>query len=72
MAELKMRRLGDPFSRRTAQKIVFEKNFNTVGLAEYVAAAKLQANAFVTSNPYLATIASGYVPIAKLSNLIEL
>jgi predicted nucleic acid-binding protein len=71
MTELKIRLLGDRVSRRTAWQIALENNLNTVGLAEYVAVATLQADALVTFNPDLATIASGLVPLAKLTDLFE-
>lgn len=71
MTELKIRLLGDRVSRRTAWQIALENNLNTVGLAEYVAVATLQADALITSNPNLATIASGYVPLATLSDLFD-
>ena len=71
MTELKIRLLGDRVSRRTAWRIALANDSNTIGLAEYVAVATLQADALVTFNPELATIAAGVVPLAKLTDLIE-
>ena len=71
MTELKIRLLGDRVSRRAAWQIALENDLNTVGLAEYVAVAKLQADALVTFNPELAAIALGYVPLAKITDLLD-
>jgi predicted nucleic acid-binding protein len=71
MTELKIRLLGDRVSRRTAWQIALENDLNTVGLAEYVAVATLQADALLTFNPELAAIALGHVPLAKMTDLFE-
>ena len=70
MTELKIRLLGDRVSRRTAWRIALEQNLDTIGLAEFVAVAKLQADALVTSNPELVVVASGVVPLAKFMDLM--
>jgi len=69
MTEIKIRLLGDRVSRRTAWQLALEKDLNALEFAEYVAVASLQADALVTFNPELATIASGLVPLAKLTDL---
>jgi len=70
MTELKMRLLGDRVSRRTAWQIALEHGWNTIQDAEYLAVAKLQAEALVTVNPQLAATAAGVVPLAELSDLL--
>ncbi|MEP6815866.1 MAG: hypothetical protein ABI873_09980 [Marmoricola sp.] len=67
--ELKMRPLGDRVSRRTAWKIAREQSWETTYDAEYVAVAKLQADALVTVNPALAMAVEGIVPLAPLEAL---
>lgn len=71
MTELKIRLLGDRVSRRTAWRIALGHNLDTIGLAEYVAVAKHQADALVTSDPELAVVASGVVPLAKFADLMS-
>lgn len=69
MTELKIRLLGDRVSRRAAWQLAVENDLDTVELAEYVAVASLQADVLVTLNPDLATLATGVVPLAKLTDL---
>ena len=47
-----------------------ERRLGTTHDAEYLAVAKLQANAIITVNPALATKAKGIVPLADLAALI--
>lgn len=71
LTELKMRLLGDRVSRRTARKIALEHSWETTYDAEYVAVAKLQADALVTVNSAMATKAKNLVPVAPLEALTE-
>jgi predicted nucleic acid-binding protein len=66
LTELKMRLLGDRVSRRTAWKIAREHGWATTFDAEYLAVCRLQADALVTVDESLATLASGIVPLAPL------
>ena len=69
LTELKMRLLGDRVSRRTAWKIAREHGWETTYDAEYLAVAKLQADALVTVTPGLATKATDIVPLARIEAL---
>ena len=69
MTELKMRLLGDRVSRRTAWKIAREYDWDSLRAAEYLAVARLQADALVTIDPELAALAENVVPLAPLNAL---
>lgn len=69
LTELKMRLLGDRVSRRTAWRIAREQGWETTYDAEYIAVAKLQADALVTIDPVMAANATGIVPVAELPAL---
>ena len=69
LTELKMRLLSDRVSRRTAWKIAREHGWETTYDAEYLAVAKLQADALVTVTPVLAAKAKDVVPLAPLEAL---
>lgn len=69
MTGLKMRLLGDRVSRRTAWRLALEHHRSTIGEAEYVAVAMLQADALVTVDARLADLASGLVPLASVADL---
>jgi predicted nucleic acid-binding protein len=69
MTELKIRVLGDRVSRRLAWRTAREHNWTTLRDAEYVAIAKLQADALIATDPELAAKASGLVPLARVSDL---
>lgn len=69
LTETKMRLLGDRVSRRTAWQIAFEQGWQSTYDAEYVAVAKLQADALVTIDAALATKAKGIVLVAGLNAL---
>lgn len=64
-----MRLLGDRVSRRTGWKIAREHGWDTTYDAEYLAVAKLQADAPVTIDSALAAKATGVVPLAPLDAL---
>ncbi len=69
LTELKMRLLGDRVSRRTAWRIALDNGWETTFDAEYLAVAKLQADALVTIDAELATKADGVVPLAPVEAL---
>ena len=69
LTEVKMRLLGDRVSRRNAWEIARERGWATVNSAEYLAVARLQADALVASDPELAAMATGLVALAPLSSL---
>lgn len=69
LTEVKIRLLGDRVSRRTAWRIARELDWETIGSAEYLAVARLQADALITVDPSLARRAAGVVPLAKLEDL---
>lgn len=66
ITELKMRLLGDRVSRTTAWRLAREHDWNRLRDAEYLAIARLQADALVTVDPQLARKGAGVVPVAKL------
>jgi hypothetical protein len=70
LTELKMRLLGDRVSRRTAWKLASEHDWDDLSAAEYLAVCSLQADAFVTVDPAMATRAKGIVPLAPVSVLL--
>jgi len=61
-----MRVLGDRVSRRTAWKIARAQGWETMYHAEYIAVATHGADALVTVDAALGTMAKGHVPLAKL------
>jgi predicted nucleic acid-binding protein len=69
MTELKIRVLGDRVSRRLAWRTAREHFWTTIRDAEYLAIAKLQADALIATDPELAAKASGLVPLARVSEL---
>lgn len=71
ITELKMRLLGDRVSRGTAWKIAREHDWDSLRDAEYLAVARLQADALVTIDPELASRAESVVPLAPLESLVR-
>jgi predicted nucleic acid-binding protein len=71
LTELKMRLLGDRVSRRTAWQIAQQHGWETTYEAEYLAVARLQADALVTVDQAFAARARGIVPIAPLDVLTD-
>lgn len=69
LTEVTRRLLGDRVARRTAWEVVRERGWPTVDSAEYVAVARVQADALVASDPDLAAMATGLVALAPLSAL---
>ena len=69
LTELKMRLLGDRVSRRTAWNIASEQGWPTIDEAEYIAVARLQADALITVDPALTKKSKDLVPLAPVSAL---
>jgi hypothetical protein len=57
-------------SRRTAWRIARDHQWDTLRQAEYLAVARLQADALVTVDPEMAALAQGVVPVARLVDLL--
>lgn len=70
LSELKIRLLGDRVSRSTAWKLAAELGWSEIGPAEYLAVAKLQADALVTDDARLRTAAEGIVRLASFDELL--
>ena len=70
MTEMKMRLLGDRVSRRTAWQIARQHDWDTLRDAEYLAVARLQADALVTVDPRLLAAARGVVAVAAIDDLV--
>ena len=70
ITELKMRLLGDRGSRGMAWRIARQHDWATLRDAEYLAIARLQADALVTVDPDLAAKAADVVPVAPLRALL--
>lgn len=70
MTEVKIRLLGDRVSRRTAWRIAVDRDIESLRDAEYLAVARLQADALVTTDPDLAASAEGIVRIGAVSELL--
>ena len=68
ITELKMRLLGDRVSRRTAWRLALDRGLS-IGAAEVLAVATLQADALVTVDSDLASTASDVVRLASLDDL---
>ncbi|HEX5090341.1 MAG TPA: type II toxin-antitoxin system VapC family toxin [Nocardioides sp.] len=69
LTELKIRTLGDRVSRWTSFQIAREQGWDTTYAAEYLAVARLQADALVTVDEELAGKAEGIVPVEPLRAL---
>ena len=68
---LRIRLLGDRVLQAKAWTIAAELGWDNTFDAEYVALTRLQADAFVTTDPALATTATLAVEVADLEQLIE-
>jgi hypothetical protein len=68
---MKIRLLGDRVSRGTAFRIAQELDWDDTPQAEYVAVAKLQADAFVTLDADLAKRVGDLVPLAPYEALLK-
>lgn len=65
-----MRLLGDRVSRRTAWRISQDQQWDSLRDAEYLAIAKLQADAFVTVDRGMAARAEKLVRIESIDALM--
>jgi hypothetical protein len=65
----KVRLLGDRVSRATAWRLAGELGLDDTGDAEYLAVARLQADALVALDPRIAELAVGVVPVAGMDDL---
>lgn len=68
----RMRLLGDRVSRATAWSVADRLGWEDTGPAEYVAVAKLQADALVTEDAGLVRAAEGLVRVAPFEELSTL
>lgn len=68
MTEVKIRTLGDRVSRRTAWAIARDHDCS-IRIAEYIALAKLQADALIAADADLLKVARGVVPLAQLTEV---
>jgi predicted nucleic acid-binding protein len=71
LTTMRIRLLGDRVSRGTAFRIADQLGWPDTSDAEYVAVAKLQADAFVTLDRELARSVEGVVPLASFEALSE-
>ena len=69
LTSMRIRLLGDRVSRAVAWRIAEQLGWEDIGVAEYVAVAKLQADAFVTLDPGLAKQLDGIVATAPFEVL---
>ncbi|MFW5469951.1 hypothetical protein ACOCJ4_07895 [Knoellia sp. CPCC 206435] len=70
MTEVRIRLLGDRVSRMTSWTIAREHGWETLRDAEYLAVARLQADALVSIDPELVSKADSVVAVAPLSALL--
>lgn len=71
MTELKMRLLGDRVSRRTAWQIARDHDWDGLRDAEYLAIARLQADALITVDPELAAKAASVTRVGSIRDLVR-
>ncbi len=68
---LPLRLLGDRVLQRVAWDVAAELGWPDTFVAEYVALAKLQADALVTRDPELARAASKVIAVATMDDLLN-
>jgi len=68
---MKIRLLGDRVSRSVAWQLAEQLGWDDTVTAEYVAVARLQADALVTEDPELARQVEGVVPVAPFEALLQ-
>jgi hypothetical protein len=71
IAALKIRLLGDRVSRATAWRIAADLGWPDTPRAEYLAVATLQADAFISDDPELASAAARVTRVAPWAELLE-
>lgn len=69
MTEIKVRLLGDRVSRRLAWRHARGAGATDLAGAEHLAVTELQADALLTSDPQLRSMASQVVPLADFEDL---
>lgn len=69
LTSMKLRLLNDRVSRRVAWDIARANGWESLRDAEYLAVAKLQADALVTIDEHLAEAAAGLVPVVPFLEL---
>ena len=69
MTRVKVRLLGDRVSRRVAWQLAREHDLDSTADAEYLAVARLQADAFVSVDPAARARAEGVVPVGTVDRL---
>ncbi len=67
---MKIRYLGDKVLRRRAWTIAEELGWGSTSQAEYLALTQLQADAFITLDPALASAAADVVATAELRQIL--
>jgi hypothetical protein len=67
----KVRLLGDRVSRATAWRLASQLGLDDTSDAEYLAVARLQADALVALDPRIAALAVGIVPVATFDDLLH-
>ena len=70
ITSMRIRLLGDRVSRRVAWRVASQLNWDDTARAEYVAVAKLQADALVTLDPDLARQVAGIVPVTTYEQFV--
>jgi predicted nucleic acid-binding protein len=70
MTGLKVRLLGDRVSRRTAWQLAMSYDWLTIHTAEYLAVAKLQADALVTEDALFVAKAGDIVRLAPITEML--
>ena len=71
LASQKVRLPADRVSRATAFALARERDWDDTGPAEYLAVAKLQADAIITDDPLLIAGAEGAVAVAEYEALFR-
>lgn len=69
LSSLRVRLLGDRVSRAVAWEIADQLDWDDTAVAEFVAVARLQADAFVTLDPELARRVEGVIAVAPFEAL---
>jgi hypothetical protein len=69
LTQVKVRLLGDRVSRRVAWQIARERGLDSTVDAEYLAVTRLQADAYVTVDPFARARAEGVVPLGTVDQL---
>ncbi|HTR69547.1 MAG TPA: hypothetical protein VMH41_04900 [Mycobacteriales bacterium] len=69
LTELQIRLLGDRVSRRVAWDLALEHGWDSMRDAEYIAIARLQADALIALDPSLQARATGIVPLRPFDAL---